>query len=60
LGSTTSVGFGHTLSKTIAFGYLPAAFADQKNFTIEAFGKAYDATRGPRCLYDAKMERLKA
>jgi glycine cleavage system aminomethyltransferase T/glycine/D-amino acid oxidase-like deaminating enzyme len=60
LGSTTSVGFGHTLGKTIAFGYLPAALADQKNFTIEAFGKAYDATRGPRCLYDAKMERLKA
>jgi glycine cleavage system aminomethyltransferase T/glycine/D-amino acid oxidase-like deaminating enzyme len=60
LGSTTSVGFGHTLSKTIAFGYLPAAIADQKKFTIEAFGKAYNATRGPRCLYDAKMERLKA
>ncbi len=60
LGSTTSVGFGHSLGKTIAFGYLPADVADKKNFTIEAFGKAYDATRGPRCLYDAKMERLKA
>jgi glycine cleavage system T protein len=60
LGSTTSVGFGHTLGKTIVFGYVPIEFADQKKFVIEAFGKAYDATRGARCLYDAKMERLKA
>jgi hypothetical protein len=34
--------------------------ADQKEFIIEAFGKAHKATRGPRCLYDAKMERLRA
>ena len=60
VGSTTSVGFGHTLGKTIAFGYLPMEIADQKDFVIEAFGKAYNATRGPRCLYDAKMDRLKS
>ena len=29
-------------------------------FAMSAFGKPYAATRGPRCLYDAKMERLKA
>jgi 4-methylaminobutanoate oxidase (formaldehyde-forming) len=34
--------------------------AGQKDFVIEAFGKAHKAQRGPRCLYDAKMERLKA
>ncbi|HUQ37863.1 MAG TPA: FAD-dependent oxidoreductase [Aestuariivirga sp.] len=60
VGSTTSVGYGHTLGKTIAFGYLPMEIADQKEFVIEAFGKAHNAARGPRCLYDAKMERLKA
>ncbi len=60
VGSTTSVGYGHTLSKTIAFGYLPMEIAGQKDFVIEAFGKAHKAQRGPRCLYDAKMERLKA
>ncbi|CAN5401685.1 FAD-dependent oxidoreductase [soil metagenome] len=60
VGSTTSTGYGHTLGKTIAFGYLPAGIAGEKSFTIEAFGKAYTATRGPRCLYDATMERLKA
>ena len=60
VGSTTSVGYGHTIGKTIAFGYLPIEIAGQKEFVIEAFGKAHKATRGPRCLYDAKMERLKA
>ncbi len=60
VGSTSSVGYGHTLAKTIAFGYLPMDIAGQKDFAIEAFGKAHKATRGPRCLYDAKMERLKA
>jgi glycine cleavage system aminomethyltransferase T/glycine/D-amino acid oxidase-like deaminating enzyme len=60
VGSTTSVGYGHTSAKTIAFGYLPMEIADQKEFVIEAFGKAHNATRGPRCLYDGKMERLKA
>ncbi|MCB1377193.1 MAG: FAD-dependent oxidoreductase [Alphaproteobacteria bacterium] len=59
VGSTSSVGFGHTLGKTIAFGYVPAAVAGERDFAIEAFGKAYAARRGPRCLYDAKMERLR-
>jgi 4-methylaminobutanoate oxidase (formaldehyde-forming) len=60
VGYTTSTGYGYTLGKTIAFGYLPMEFAGEAAFEIEAFGKAYDATRGPRTLYDAKMERLKA
>ncbi len=60
VGSTSSTGYGHTLGKTIAFGYLPAALAGGQSFEIEAFGKAYAALRGPRTLYDAKMERLKA
>ena len=52
-------GFGHTLGKTIAFGYVPVEAAAQSQFTIEAFGRAYPAVRGPRCLYDARMERLR-
>ena len=59
LGSTTSVGYGHTLGKTIAFGYVPIAMTQEKNFGIEAFGKAYDANRGSRCLYDAEMKRVR-
>ena len=60
VGSTTSAGFGHTLAKTIALGYLPSSIAGETKFNIEAFGQTYHATRGPRCLYDAKMERLRA
>ena len=60
VGSTTSAGYGHTLGKTIAFGYLPADLAGAVDFEIEAFGRRHRAKRGPRCLYDPHMERLKA
>jgi 4-methylaminobutanoate oxidase (formaldehyde-forming) len=59
VGSTSSVGYGHHLGKTIAFGYVPAGIAAERGFAIEAFGKSYPAVRGPRCLYDARMERLR-
>lgn len=60
VSSTTSTGFGHTLGKTIAFGYLSSEIVGHDEFIIEAFGKGYRATRGPRCLYDARMERLRS
>lgn len=60
VGRTTSTAYGHSMKKTIAFGYLDLENASAKSFEIEAFGNSYDAERGPRCLYDAKMERLKA
>src|SRR5579862_1750548 len=59
VASTTSAGYGHTLSKSIVFGYLPAALAGAQDFAIEAFGKSYPARRGPRTLYDPGMERLR-
>jgi 4-methylaminobutanoate oxidase (formaldehyde-forming) len=60
VASTTSAGYGHTLGKSIAFGYLPVAIAGHTDFSIEAFGKSYPARRGARCLYDPKMERLRS
>ncbi|MCB2110868.1 MAG: FAD-dependent oxidoreductase [Defluviimonas sp.] len=60
VASLTSAGYGHHLGRTIGFCYLPAALAGEQGFTIEAFGTAYEAVRGPRCLYDARMERLKS
>jgi 4-methylaminobutanoate oxidase (formaldehyde-forming) len=60
VGLTTSAGFGHATGKTIAFGYLSIEHSKLDNFEIEAFGKAYPVSVGPRTLYDAKMERLKA
>jgi heterotetrameric sarcosine oxidase gamma subunit len=60
VGSTTSAGYGHTVGKTIAFGYLPAEHLGEESFEIEAFGVAHRARKGPRTLYDAAMERLKS
>ena len=45
VGSTSSVGFGHTLGKTIALGYLAVDVAGESGFEIEAFGQAHRATR---------------
>ena len=59
VGSTTSVGYGHTMAKTIAFGYLPVEMAGEIFFDVEAFGKRHRASRGPRCLYDSRNLRLK-
>lgn len=60
VATTTSAGFGHTIGKTIAFGYVPRALLEEDDFEIEAFGRAYAVRRGPRTLYDPKMERLKS
>jgi 4-methylaminobutanoate oxidase (formaldehyde-forming) len=60
VGTTSSTGYSYQLGKTIAFGYLPVGVAENKAFSIEAFGKVYDALRGTRTLYDPRMERLKA
>lgn len=60
VASLTSAGYGHHLDRSIGFAYLPAALAEERNFVIEAFGTGHAATRGPRCLHDPRMERLKA
>ncbi len=60
VGSLSSAGYGHHLGRSIGFGYVPVAIGDRKDFAIEAFGKSYPATRGPRVLYDPRAERLKA
>jgi glycine cleavage system aminomethyltransferase T/glycine/D-amino acid oxidase-like deaminating enzyme len=60
VASLTSAGYGHHLDRSIGFAYLPVELAEQKHFVIEAFGTRHAATRGPRCLHDPRMERLKA
>lgn len=60
LGYVTSAGYGHSVGKTIALGLMPQDVDIDTPFEIEAFGKTYPATRHARCLYDPRMERLKA
>ena len=60
VASLTSAGYGHHLGRSIGFAYLPAEIAEKRDFVVEAFGTGHAAVRGPRCLYDAKMERLRS
>jgi 4-methylaminobutanoate oxidase (formaldehyde-forming) len=59
VGSVTSAGFGHTVGKTIAFGYVPSALSSEPGFDLVAFGDTWRAVRGGRSLYDPKNERLR-
>lgn len=60
VGLTTSAGYGYTVGKTIAFGYLPVDIAGETQFEIEAFGEVHSATRTGRTLYDPGMTHLKS
>ncbi len=56
----SSAGYGHTVGKTIVFGYLPIAIADETAFELELFGKHHAITRVDGPLYDPANQRLKA
>ena len=58
LGIVTSGGFGHTVGKTIAFGYVATEAAGHDDYTIEAFGRDLPAQRHAQCLYDPNRERI--
>jgi 4-methylaminobutanoate oxidase (formaldehyde-forming) len=59
VGVTTSAGYGYTVGRTIALGWLPAALAAETELEIEAFMVRHPVVRGPRALYDPKGERLR-
>ncbi|MGQ0662404.1 MAG: GcvT family protein [Pseudomonadota bacterium] len=60
LGLTTSGGFGYTLAKSIALGYVPATEAGHRDYEIEAFGKAVPATRAQGAPFDPERKRILA
>ena len=59
VGMTTSGGYGYSLERSIALGYLPIELTGESQFELEAFGRRFPATRGPRVLYDPAMSRLR-
>jgi 4-methylaminobutanoate oxidase (formaldehyde-forming) len=59
-GTLTSAGYGTTVGKTIAMGYIPAGVPSEAAFEIIAFGKSYRAVRAPRSVYDPSGARLRA
>ncbi|HJQ56457.1 MAG TPA: FAD-dependent oxidoreductase [Vineibacter sp.] len=60
LGVTTSAGYGHTVGKWIAFGYLPASAATHRDFEIEAFTRRFPVTRIDAAAYDPERKRILA
>jgi 4-methylaminobutanoate oxidase (formaldehyde-forming) len=59
VGVVSSGGYGHTVGKTIALGYLSASEADhQDGFATEVFGEAIPATRLMKAPYDPERTRI--
>lgn len=62
LGVTTSSGYGHTVAKTICYGFLPSACSEiGEEFQIESYKACYPAKLEPnRALYDPQREKIMA
>lgn len=59
LGVVSSGGYGHTIGRTIAMGYLPAEEAEhQEGFAIEVFREAIPARRLAAVPYDPERKRI--
>jgi 4-methylaminobutanoate oxidase (formaldehyde-forming) len=60
VGIVTSGGYGHTIKKPIAYGYLPTDYAKPgTRLQIEVAAKRYDATVEKEPLYDPENRKVK-
>lgn len=60
IGVTTGGGYGYSVAKTIAYGYVPVAEAGRATgYQIEVYNKIFPAGREPqRALYDPERKRI--
>jgi len=60
IGVATSGGYGYTVRKTIAYGYIPFEEAGSDGrYQIEVYGEVFPANREPhRALYDPKRKKI--
>jgi len=59
VGVVTSGGFGHTVGKTIAMGYLSAEDSRAtEGFAVEVFGEPFPATLTAKACYDPERLRI--
>ena len=56
--TVTSGGYGHTVGKSIAYGFVPTELARETRFEIEAFGQRHAAVRSARAPYDPERRRI--
>jgi len=59
-GVTTSCGYGFSVAKTIAYGYVPVSEAGHSDgYEIESYTRIYPAKREPnRALYDPRRKKI--
>ncbi len=60
VGVTTSAGYGHTIGKHIAYGYVPTEAATANTYEIEAFCHRLPATRFDKPPYDPERRKILA
>jgi dimethylglycine dehydrogenase len=61
VGYVTSGGFGHTVGRSLAMGYVPAELAsDGTALQLELLGDFYDARVTANPIYDPTGERMRA
>jgi 4-methylaminobutanoate oxidase (formaldehyde-forming) len=58
LGVTTSGGYGHTIGRSIVFGYVPSEEAGHGDYEIEAFGERVPAARIDKAPYDPERKQI--
>jgi len=59
LGVVTSGGYGHTVRKAIAYGYVPVVDSNYNDgYEIEVYGEIIPATRHVRSLYDPERKKI--
>jgi 4-methylaminobutanoate oxidase (formaldehyde-forming) len=58
--TATSGGYGHTIGKSIAYGFVPTELEGAKGFEIESFGVRHAALRAERAPYDPQRRRILA
>ena len=60
LGVTSSAGWGHTIGKAVAFGYVAAEEARHADYEIEAFTRRHAAQRIDGAAVDPQREKILA
>jgi 4-methylaminobutanoate oxidase (formaldehyde-forming) len=61
IGLVTSGGFGYTVNKPIAYGYLPMAYSEPgTRLQIEVAAKRYEATVEKEPLYDPENAKVRS
>lgn len=58
-GFTTSGGYGHTVEKSLAMGYIKQEHGNERNFEISILGERRPATLLDEAAYDPKGKKLR-